>query len=166
MSASACAKPTTIASRRVSVVDRRARGVETFSATSSSEAEHDQRRADDVEVARAVLDLVAERERRRCTIGTVPTIEVPAHPRVELACGATRSRSDASQARAIRHRSRAEVQDDGGHRAELDDRRERGAGVLPADEGRDDAQVAAARDRQELGQPLDDAQDDGLEEIH
>ena len=60
----------------------------------------------------------------------------------------------------------AEVEQDRGHRPELDDRRERGARVLPAQERRDDAQVAAAGDRQELGEALDDAQDDRFERAH
>ena len=52
------------------------------------------------------------------------------------------------------------------HRAELDHRGERGAGVLPAHEGGDDPQVRGARNGQELGEALDDAQDDGLNRIH
>ena len=39
-------------------------------------------------------------------------------------------------------------------------------GILPAHEGRHDPQVRGARDGQELGQPLDDAEDDGLERVH
>ena len=60
----------------------------------------------------------------------------------------------------------AEVQEHGGHRAQLDDGGEGGARVLPAGEGGDDAQVRRARDRQELGEPLDDAEDDRLERAH
>ncbi len=43
---------------------------------------------------------------------------------------------------------------------------ERGARVVPAEEGGDDAQVARARDRQELREALDDAEDDRLEGVH
>src|SRR6185436_12752996 len=50
--------------------------------------------------------------------------------------------------------------------AELADRRERGAGVLPAEDRRNDAQVCAGRDRQELGEALDDPEDDRLEQVH
>ena len=46
------------------------------------------------------------------------------------------------------------------------DRGEGGAGVLPAGERADDAQVRAGGHRQELGEPLDDAEDDGLEPAH
>ena len=60
----------------------------------------------------------------------------------------------------------AEVEQHRGHRPELRDRGERGARVLPAEEGRDDAQVSGAGDRQELGEPLDDPQHDGLKGVH
>ena len=58
MSASACAKPMMIASRRVidSIVAVAARDL---LGDEQQQAEHDERRADEVEVARAVLDLVA-----------------------------------------------------------------------------------------------------------
>ena len=58
----------------------------------------------------------------------------------------------------------AEVEQHGGHRPELGDGGERRAGVLPAGEGGNDAQVRGARDRQELGQPLRDPEDDRLED--
>jgi hypothetical protein len=51
----------------------------------------------------------------------------------------------------------------GGHGAELHDRRERCAGVLPARHGRHDAQMRAARDGQELGQALEEAKDEDFE---
>jgi hypothetical protein len=60
----------------------------------------------------------------------------------------------------------AEEDQHGGHGPELDDGRERRAGILPADERRDDAQVRGARDRKELGEALDDPQDDRLEGAH
>ena len=50
--------------------------------------------------------------------------------------------------------------------ADLDHRGERRAGVAPAEDLGEDPQVRAAGDRQELGQSLDDAEDDGLEEVH
>ena len=50
--------------------------------------------------------------------------------------------------------------------ADLDHRRERGARVTPAEQLGEDPQVRAAGDRQELGQPLEGAEDDGLEEVH
>src|SRR3954451_22235978 len=60
----------------------------------------------------------------------------------------------------------AEVEEDRRHRAELNHGREGGAGVGPAEERGDDAQVRGARDRQELGEPLHDALDDGMEIPH
>ncbi len=39
-------------------------------------------------------------------------------------------------------------------------------GIVPAEEGGDDAQVGGARDGQELGQPLHDPEDDGLKGVH
>ena len=61
MSASAWAKPMTIASRRVSV-SIGALAARDLLGDEQQQAEHDERRADDVEVAGAVLDLVAKRE--------------------------------------------------------------------------------------------------------
>ena len=60
----------------------------------------------------------------------------------------------------------AEVDEHRGHRAQLDDGGERGTRVVPAEERGDDAQVRGAGDRQELGEPLDDPQDDGLNGVH
>ena len=45
-------------------------------------------------------------------------------------------------------------------------RRERRAGILPAGEGGHDAQVTRGRDGQELGEPLHDPEDRGLEPAH
>ena len=59
-----------------------------------------------------------------------------------------------------------EMEDDRRHRAQLDDGGERSARVGPAEEGRDDPQVRRRRDRQELGEALHDAEDDGLERTH
>ena len=59
----------------------------------------------------------------------------------------------------------AEVDQHGELGADLDDGRERGSWVAPPEELGDDPQVRAARDRQELGEPLDDAEHDGFEEI-
>ena len=59
-----------------------------------------------------------------------------------------------------------EVEDDRGHRAELDHRRERCTGIVPTEERRDDAQVSGRGDRQEFGEALHDAEDDGLEGTH
>ena len=60
----------------------------------------------------------------------------------------------------------AEVDQDRRHRPQLDHRGEAGAGVVPAEQRRDDPQVAAGGDRQELGQPLDEAEDEGFEGVH
>ena len=63
-------------------------------------------------------------------------------------------------------RSVAEVQEHRGHRPELGDGGEGGPGILPTEEGGHDPQVPGARDRQELREPLDDAENDGLEGVH
>jgi hypothetical protein len=60
----------------------------------------------------------------------------------------------------------SEEQQHGRHRSELRDGGERRAGVLPAGEGRDDPQVGCAGDREELGQPLGQAEHDRLEHAH
>ena len=59
-----------------------------------------------------------------------------------------------------------EVEDDGGHRPELDDGGERGARVRPVEERGNDPEVTAGGDRQELGEALDDAEDDRFEDRH
>jgi hypothetical protein len=71
-----------------------------------------------------------------------------------------------SSPRSSGRRRRAEVQEHRGHRPELDDGGERGARVLPAEERGDDPQVSGARDGEELGEALDDAQDDRLDGAH
>ena len=76
------------------------------------------------------------------------------------------TRSSRIHARAISHQVAPEVEQHRRHRPELDHGREPGAGVLPAEQRRHDPQVAAGGDRQELGQPLDEAEDDGLERAH
>ena len=128
------------------------------------QAEHDQRRPDQVQVPRLVLDLVAEREAEDADRDGAGD-DVPAHPRVELP-----AQLGAAQAPHPRRGDPpevlAEVQEDRRHRPELDDGGEGGPRVLPAEEGGHDPQVARARDRQELGQPLDDPEDDGLQGVH
>src|SRR4051812_32397640 len=128
------------------------------------QSEHDQRDADHVQVAPAALDLVAEDEAEdRDRDRAEP--DVPAHARVER--GAQRRVAQAEEPGAQDPpQVIAEVQEHGGHRAELDDRGERRSRVLPAAERRDDPQMRRARDRQELGQPLHDAEDDGLKRVH
>ena len=76
------------------------------------------------------------------------------------------SRSDRSHVVAMRQRSVAEVEEHRGHRPELDHRGEGGAGVLPAEQLGDDAQVPAARDRQELGEALHDAEHRRPDQLH
>ena len=51
-------------------------------------------------------------------------------------------------------------------RAELGDRREGGARVLPAREGRRQPQMRAGGDGEELGQPLDESEDEGFKPRH
>jgi hypothetical protein len=124
----------------------------------------DQDRADQVEVARPGLDLVVEDQAEDADRDGRDD-HVPAHAGVELA-------PQLGPAQAAEPRPgdplqvAPEVDDDGEHRPELDHGGEEGPGVLPAGEGWDDAQVTGARDRQELGQPLRDAEHDGLEPGH
>ena len=60
----------------------------------------------------------------------------------------------------------AEVDELGEHRPELHDGGEPGARIVPPEEGGDDAQVRRAGDRQELGEPLHDPEDDRLQHVH
>ena len=64
------------------------------------------------------------------------------------------------------HEVAPEEDDHRQHRPELDDGGEERPGILPAGEGGDDAQMGGARDRQELGEPLRDAEDDRFEPGH
>ena len=59
----------------------------------------------------------------------------------------------------------AEVEEHGGLGADLDDRRERRAGVAPAEQLGEDPQVRAGGDRQELGEALDEAEHHGLQQV-
>src|SRR4051794_21509093 len=128
------------------------------------ESEDDQRRPDQLEVAELVLDRVLERQPEDADRDRAEE-DVPAHPGVEVA-------ADRGIAQRPQPRDRdppevgAEVQQHRGHRPELDDGGEGGAGVAPAEDRRDDAEVAAARDRQELGEALDEAEDDRVERTH
>ena len=163
ISASAWARPTQTASRMRHVVHV-ARQPRRPVGDQQDQAEDDQRDADQVEVARPVLDLVAEgdaedddRDRRHD--------HVPAHARVELAAQLGPPQAQEPGAHDADEVA-PEVDDDRGHRPELDDGGEEGPGILPAGERGDDAQVRGARDRQELGEPLCDPEDDGLEPRH
>ena len=60
----------------------------------------------------------------------------------------------------------AEVDELRQHRPELHDGGEPGARIVPPEEGGDDAQVRRAGDRQELGEPLHDPEDDRLQHVH
>ena len=64
----------------------------------------------------------------------------------------------------------AEIEEQCEQRPDMEHHRERQRAderVAPAEHGRHDDQVARARDRQELGHPLHDAEDEGLdEEVH
>src|SRR5687768_15948538 len=62
--------------------------------------------------------------------------------------------------------ARAEVPDDSQDRAQLDEDLEDGRALAgEADGVADDDQVPGRGDRQELGQPLDDSEDEGLEQL-
>ena len=115
------------------------------------------------ELARVGLDLVLEHQ-PEIEIGIVPTMmyqpsRARASPRAPGRAGAQPGAGDVPQIVA-------EVEQDGGHRPELDDRGEGGAGVVPAGERGHEAQVRGGGDRQELGEALHDAQDDGLKGVH
>ena len=126
--------------------------------------QHDERAGDEPERAERRLDRVLEQEAEHADRDRRPD-EVPAHPGVELPAqlGAPQARAPA---RPDAPEVTAEVDDLREHRAELHDRRESGPRVVPADERGDDPQVRRARDGQELGEPLDDPEDDRLEQIH
>ncbi len=127
------------------------------------DAEHDQRGADDPQVAEVPLDDVLE-EHAEDHDRQGPHDDVPAHPRVDVAAqlgpdqGPRPHRADPPDV----------VPEEDEHRelgADLDDGRERGTGVAPPEELREDPEVGAARDRQELGQALEQTEEDGLEEV-
>jgi hypothetical protein len=128
------------------------------------QAEHDQGRADQVEVARLVLDLVGEgeaedpdRDRAEQDVPAEPGVGRAAHLGVAQAAGP----GDRDAPQVV-----AEVEEDGREGAELGHGREGRAGIVPAEERRDDPEVAGAGDRQELGEALHDAEDDGFELAH
>ena len=77
-----------------------------------------------------------------------------------------RPASDAQNATRIRPDVAAEVDEHRELGADLGDRGERGAGVVPAEQLAHDPQVGAGGDRQELGEALHDPQDDGFEPAH
>ena len=91
--------------------------------------------------------------------------DVPAEARVERA--ALRGIAQAADPRARDlPQVGAEVEQHRRHRPQLHDGREGGAGILPAEQRRDDPQVPGRGDRQELGEALDDPLDDGLQGVH
>ena len=129
-------------------------------------APQDQRPADEPEAAQRRLDLVLEGE-----------ADDPDRERAEQRSrrrSGSRGRSrlvgvarPAKKAERIATRSLPEVEDRGEHGADLDDRRERGdvRGVdLEAEQLLDDGQMAGAGDRQELGEALDRAEQDGFQD--
>jgi hypothetical protein len=59
----------------------------------------------------------------------------------------------------------AEVDEDRDLGADLDDGGEGGAGIAPAEQLGEDPQVRAAGDREELGEALQGAEDQGLQEV-
>ena len=88
----------------------------------------------------------------------------PAHPGVELPAP-LRLEQRQQPGRADAPDVVAEVDEDRQLGADLDHRGEGRARVAPPEELGEDPQVRAAGDRQELGEPLDDAEDDGLKEV-
>ena len=105
---------------------------------------------------RASVSILSLNARPRIEIGIVPTIRYQPS-RASSVPRASGSRSERSQRARDVPQVVAEVQEDRRHRPELDDGGERGARVVPAEERRDEAQVRGGGDRQELGEPLDDA---------
>ena len=128
------------------------------------DAEQDHRHADELEGAELVLDRVLEGEPEHGDRGRAEE-DVPAEPATRPVAerGVAQARHPAA---GDRPQLTAEVHEDREHRAELHDGGEGGAGVLPAEEGRDDPQVGGAGDGQELRQALHDPEHDGLEGVH
>jgi hypothetical protein len=127
------------------------------------DAEHHERGADDPEVAEVLLDDVLEEDAEDHD-RQGPDDDVPAHPRVELAAQ-LRLEERPHPRGADPPDVPAEVDHHRELGADLDDRRERRAGVAPAEELREDPQVCRARDREELGEALQQSEKDGLEEF-
>ncbi|AGW41545.1 preprotein translocase subunit SecA [Leifsonia xyli subsp. cynodontis DSM 46306] len=129
------------------------------------DAEDDERDGDDPERAESGLDRILERQAEDDDRNAAQD-DQPAHPGVRVA-----TRHPAGQrldpARDDPRDVAPEVQQHGGLRAELDDRGEAGARVpARAQQLTDDADVRARGDGQELGESLDEAQDEGVEEVH
>ena len=163
ISASACAKPIDEPVAGGHVVDV-AVALGDRVGDREHDAEEDQHRPGQVEVARAVLDLVREREAEDADRDRRHD-QVPAHAGVAVRAQLGVAQRPQPGARDV-PQVLAEIEEDGRHRPELDDRGERAARVLPAGEGGDDQDVAAARDREELREPLHDPQHDRLEGRH
>jgi hypothetical protein len=110
------------------------------------------------------LDLVAENEPENQDRNR-PDRDVPAEPRVRIVAplGVGQARHPGPQDAGD---VAAEIDQYRGQRPDLGDRREGGAGVVPAEHLGHEQQVAGARDRQELRHPLDDPQDYRFEGAH
>ena len=113
---------------------------------------------------RAPFSIWWENAKPKMTIGTVPEMR---YQPIRASSSERRegSRSEASQAVAMRQRSARKYRTTAAIVPSWMTAVNAAPGVVPAGEGGDDAQVAAAGDRQELGESLDDPQDDGLEEV-
>ncbi len=122
-------------------------------------AEHGEQRRDGHGIAQLLLDQAAESEPDDARPGSVPRSTHQAR-RASGVMPAARQRAEPG----ARHREQlaAEVGDDGEQRADVHGDVEGEPLVLPAEQVRHQHEVARARDRQELGQALDDREDDGL----
>ena len=130
------------------------------------EAEHDQVDADQDRVAELLLDRARE-QRANDRAGDGRQQQQPREAGVDRVDGAHPDRVERGD--EIAREVAPEVPHRGDERAEVQRDVERllqrvvAVEVVPAEKVRDEEQVPARRDGQELGQALDDAEDDGVE---
>ena len=105
--------------------------------------------------SRSVVSIRSWNSRPRTTIGMLPTMI--SQPMRASGSPFRRPASEREPGGDDPADVAAEVEEHRGLGADLGDRGERRAGVVPAEGLADDPQVGAGGDRQELGQPLDDA---------
>ncbi|MBG9885525.1 hypothetical protein ABE10_02765, partial [Bacillus toyonensis] len=129
------------------------------------DAEHDEHDRDDPQRAEDRLDLLLE-EQSQDDDRDAPDDDQPTHPGVGVVAGEP---ADQCKGPVLDdpHDVAPEEDDDGRLGADLGDRGEGGAWVLRRrQKGADDAQMRAGRDRKELGESLDQAEEKGFEQMH
>ena len=140
------------------------------SAHQSSTPKHDQGDRDDRRGCRAARRSSSRTRAPTSAAGTVATTSSQAM-RPSVSIGRSRCQSRRRPSRDVADEVVAEVHDDGDERAEVQGDVERlldrcVAGRFPAEEPAREDQVPARRDRQELREPLHQAEHDGVEDRH